>query len=87
MSDKKPAARVRLYPITATIWRNQQSTGPFYSVQFQKSYKDNEGHWQHSDAFASTDLLLLAKLADLAETEIRQLRSKDRSDAQSEETA
>lgn len=81
MSDtnKKPAARVTLYPVTATIWRNENKDGEtFYSTAFERRYKDKEGNWKGSTSFSSDELLLLAKVADLAHSEIVKLRAADR---------
>ena len=79
MSDtKKPAARVSLYPVSAAIWRNQTSKGVFYSVTFERNYKDETGKFQASSSFNAGDLLTLSKLADLADTKIRELRAADR---------
>ena len=67
MSDtKKPAAKISLYPVSAAIWRNQNQKGVFYSVTFERSYKDDAGKWQTSSTFNASDLLLLAKVADQA---------------------
>jgi hypothetical protein len=36
-SNKKPSARVTLYPITAAVWRNQSRDGDaFYSTSFER---------------------------------------------------
>ena len=79
MSDSKtPAARIKLYPVSAAIWRNVGKTGVFYSATFERSYKDDAGKYQSSDSFNAGDLLLLAKVADLAHTEIVKLRENDR---------
>jgi hypothetical protein len=79
MSDtKKPAAKVTLYPVTAAIWRNQNPSGVFYSVTFERSFKDDAGKWQSASTFNANDLLLLAKVADQAHSEIFKLRAKDR---------
>jgi hypothetical protein len=87
MSDKKPAAKISLYPVSAAIWRNQNPKGTFYSVSFERSYKDEAGKFQTSSTFNPTDLLLLAKVADLAETRIRELRASDRQSDQADEEA
>ena len=80
MSDnKKPAARINLHPISASIWRNENAKGTFYSTMFERSFKDDLGQWQRSDIFGAGDLLLLAKVADLAHSEIIKLRAADRS--------
>jgi hypothetical protein len=79
MSDtKKPAAKLSLYPVSAAIWRNQTSKGAFYSVTFERSYKDEAGKYQTSSTFNAGDLLTLSKLADLCDTKIRELRAADR---------
>ena len=78
-SNKKPAARVTLYPVTATIWRNEGKDGDaFYSTAFERRYRDKEGKWKGSSSFNSDELLLLAKVADLAHSEIVKLRTADR---------
>ena len=77
-SNKKPAARVTLYPVTATIWRNENKDGEtFYSTAFERRYKDREGNWKGATSFNSDELLLLAKVADLAHTEMLKLRTAD----------
>jgi hypothetical protein len=88
MSDtKKPAAKVSLYPVSAAIWRNQNPKGVFYSVSFERSYKDDAGKYQTSSTFNASDLLALSKLADLCDTKIRELRAADRHSEQPEEDA
>jgi hypothetical protein len=88
MSDsKKPISKISLYPVSAAIWRNQNEKGASYSVTFERSYKDDKGKWQSSATFNANELLLLAKLADQAHTEIYNLRAHDRNAASSEDFA
>jgi len=88
MSDsKKPAATVKLHPVYGAIWRNQNAKGVFYSVTFERSYKDDAGNWQTSSTFGANDLLLLAKVSDLAHSEVFKLRASDRTSEQSEDEA
>jgi hypothetical protein len=85
MSDaKKPASKISLYPVTAAIWRNEGPKGAFYSATFERSYKNKEGKYESSSSFSGSDLLILAKVADLAHTEIEKLRANDKA-AQPEE--
>jgi hypothetical protein len=78
MSDtKKPAAKVNCFPVSAAIWRNSTPKGTFYSVTFERSYKDDSGKWQTSSTFNANDLLLLAKAADQAHSAIYSLRASD----------
>ena len=74
----KPAAKVSMYPITAAIWRNENEGRAFYSATFERSYRDDAGNWKSTSTFNSGDLLLLAKCADMAHTEITKLRANDR---------
>lgn len=80
MSDgKKPVSKVALYPVSAAIWRNDNGKGEaFYNVTFERSYKDDAGNWQSTASFSLNDLLLLAKVADRAHSEIFKLRANDR---------
>ena len=88
MSDsKKPATKVHLYPVTATIWRNQNPKGIAYSVTFERSYKDEEGNYKSASSFNTSELLLVSKVADLAHTEIYRLRAEDRNADKPEDEA
>jgi len=75
---KKPAAKINLYPVTAAIWRNSNQKGVFFSVTFERSFKDEAGKWQTASTFNASDLLLLAKAADLAHSEIYKLRAAEK---------
>jgi len=87
MSDKKPAAKVTMYPVTAAIWRNEKEGRAFYSVAVRRSYRDAENNWRSSDSLNEGDLLLAAKVLDLAHTEISKLRANDRQAQQPEDQA
>jgi hypothetical protein len=86
-NTSKPAAKVTMYPITAAIWRNENKGQAFYSVTLQRSYKNAEGEWKSSDSLNESDLLLAAKVLDLAHTEITKLRASDRQAQQPEDQA
>src|SRR3954452_607072 len=64
----RPIHSVRLRNIRAAIWANETEQGPRYNTTFCRLYKDGEGSWRSSDSFGRDDLLLLAKVADLAHT-------------------
>ena len=84
MSETKPVHKITLYPVSAAIWRNSGERGVFYNATFQRTYKDKAGKYQSSDSFNASDLLLLAKVADLAHTEIERFRANDK-DAEPQE--
>jgi hypothetical protein len=84
-SNKKPVSKVTLYPITAAIWRNENGKAePFYNVTFERTYKNEAGELQNSTSFSASDLLLLAKVADRAHSEIYKLRANVRHHAADE---
>ena len=84
-NTSKPVAKISLFPVTAAIWQNEKDGKSYYSVTFQRSYKNEKGNWQNSESFGAADLLLLAKVADQAHSEIHKLRDTDRDTQQSDE--
>lgn len=67
-----PVAKVRVGLITASIWERETEQGAFYSVSFERRYRDGEGNWKSSHSYDTQDLLALAKAADLAHSKILQ---------------
>jgi hypothetical protein len=85
-NSKKPVSKVVMYPVNAAIWRNENDKGEaWYNVTFERSFKNDAGEWQSSGTFNASDLLLLAKVADRAHSEIYKLRANDRQAQQIEE--
>jgi len=74
----QPIMRVSCHPVSAAIWRNENGGKAFYSATFERQYKDKDGKYQTSGNFSASDLLLLAKAADLAHTEILGRQERDR---------
>lgn len=66
---KKSAHEIRIGRIKAVIWENVTSAGIRHNVQIQRLYRP-EGweEWKTSDSFGRDDLLLVAKVADMAHT-------------------
>jgi hypothetical protein len=86
--NNQPAAKINLYPVSAIVWRNISPKGGIsYNISFEKSYKDAQGNYKSSASFSQAELLLVAKVADLAHSEIYKLRASDRGSEQSEEEA
>lgn len=81
----KPVTKITMFPVTAAVWENRSDGKSYYSVTFQRSYRDDKGNWQNSDSFGAADLLLLAKVADQAHSEILKLREANRAPQQSED--
>ena len=79
MSDQ-PVHEVRLGRIKAPIWANQTEFGTKYSATLARLYKVDE-EWRDSASFHADDLLLVAKVADLAHSWICEQTADDRNDA------
>jgi hypothetical protein len=63
----KPAQEIRVGSIKAAIWINQTAVGQRHNVTFTRIYRSGED-WRRSDNYGRDDLLVLAKVADLAHT-------------------
>ena len=79
MSDtKKPAFKATFFPISAAIWRDEVNDKVYYRTSISKYYKNADGGLSSTQTFDPLDLLLVAKVADAAHTEIEKLKSEDR---------
>jgi hypothetical protein len=78
MANTKPSATVRIGSIKAAIWANDNSGGRRHSVTFERLYKDGE-QWKSTRSFGRDDLLVLAKVADLAYSRILELQEQPES--------
>jgi hypothetical protein len=72
-ANQPPVDKIRVGLITASIWQRTTDKGSFYSVSFERRYKDATGQYQTSHNYDARDLLMLAKAADLAHTRILEL--------------
>lgn len=64
---QRPVHEVRLGRIKGAIWANTTDKGVRYGVTLNRLYKDQEsGEWRTSTSFGRDDLLLLAKVCELA---------------------
>lgn len=76
--SNKPARRIKIGLLSASIWRREHDGRNFYNATFQRAYREKDGEeWKHSDSFGKSDLLELAKLADQAHTAILRLEHDD----------
>jgi len=67
-SKTQPVQVVRLRNIRAAIWANDTEFGMRHNATVSRLYKDDDGQWRSSDSFGREDLLLLAKVLDIAHT-------------------
>lgn len=78
MSASKPAHEVRLGLIKASIWHNLTRAGERYNVTLTRLFRNGD-LWKESNHFGRDDLLLAAKVLDLAHTWIFQQGRADQS--------
>lgn len=79
MSDtKKPSSTITFFPISAAIWRDERGERTYYRTTISKLYKNAENGLSSTTTFDPQDLLLVAKAADQAHTEIEKLKAEDR---------
>jgi len=81
----QPIAKLSLYPVTAAIWLNEKDSTSWYSTTIERRYKDESGTWRSSDTFFAGDLLLVAKIADQAHSEIEKLKAAERQHKETDE--
>jgi hypothetical protein len=72
----RPAHKIRIGALQATIWRNAGENGNWYSVNITRGYKADDG-WRDTDSLGADDLLPAAKLLDLAHTWVMHQQQAD----------
>ena len=89
---ERPARVIRIRNVRANIWANRLENGQvIYNTTIERLWRDEDqvdaggqviqvGQWHQSPSFGRDDLLLVAKVADLAHTWIYQ-RLQDRHDS------
>ncbi|XHC26774.1 MAG: hypothetical protein ACFHWZ_15340 [Phycisphaerales bacterium] len=75
--NTKPVTTLSDGSIRAAIWKNQGEKGPFYSVRITRTYTDEKGNYHDSDSFSGSELLRVARLAQLAYDRTLALRAED----------
>jgi hypothetical protein len=66
-SKNIPAHEISIGRVKATLRLNHhEEHGDWYSVEFHRSYKSDDGQWKSAASFGVGDLLVVAELARLA---------------------
>ncbi|MDX2201043.1 MAG: hypothetical protein SF069_18980 [Phycisphaerae bacterium] len=72
MTEKqKPVHTIRFGSVKAAIWENKGEKGTHYNVSVARLYKQGND-WKLSDSFGRDDLLVAAKVLDLAHSWIHE---------------
>jgi hypothetical protein len=72
----KPVHEIRLGRIKAAIWENGTQNGTMYNVTIARLFKDGDD-WKDTTSFGRDDLLVVAKVCDLAHTWIHEANDAD----------
>lgn len=60
----KPAKTFSLGRVRASVWENFSKEGEsFYTVSFERSYKDSDGKWHNTNSYGVKDLFSLIRVA------------------------
>ena len=76
MANPKPISEVRIGRVKAAIWPNRTEGRSRHNVTFSRLYKNGD-QWKSTQSFSRNDLLLLAKVADLAHSRIFELQQEE----------
>lgn len=76
-TTNKPARTLRHRNIKAVIWRNESDKGPWYSIEFVRTYKDGEDY-RDATSFSGDQILVVQHLAAKAFDAVAQLEQADR---------
>ena len=76
MANPKPISEVRIGRVKAAIWPNETEGRTRHNVTFSRLYKNGD-EWKSTQSFSRNDLLVLAKVADLAHSRIFELRQEE----------
>lgn len=63
MQKNTPETSISYGRVRAAIWMNSGEKGPFRSVTFTRSYKDERGEYCSSTGFSALDLLNVIRCA------------------------
>lgn len=63
---KKPTKTYRASLLNLSVWENENEEGVIHSFSFQKSYKDLDGEWKHTQSLGVSDLPKLRLLIEKA---------------------
>jgi len=67
-TGNRPVHEIRLGRIKAAIWERKIDDVTRHNVTISRIYKDDKNQWARSESFGRDDLLIVAKVADLANT-------------------
>ncbi len=78
-TNQKPFDKIVLGSVQLAIWKNTNDKGnAYYSVTFEKRYRDAESEWKSTTSLNRDDLLVLAQATEMAFRTIHDAQAQDR---------
>ncbi len=74
----KPIDTIRDGSLKVTIWKNSGEKGDYYTARLTRTWSDEHGEYHDSDTFSGSELMRIARLANIAYDEIAVHRKRDR---------
>jgi phage regulator Rha-like protein len=71
MTKQKPAHKIDLNGLRATVWKNTGKKGDYFTVQLSRSFRDKKGNWKETASFSAGQLDAVRALVDQAEAFIK----------------
>jgi exosome complex RNA-binding protein Rrp4 len=85
MANQKPDDEVRIGTVKAATWPNDVASKTHYSVTISRIYRDAEGQRKTTQSLGRNDLLVFAKVADQAHSQIFDLKQGEETAEQEDE--
>lgn len=67
MSGNTPAKKFRIGYVVATVWFNQVTDKPFFTVEISRTYRDDDGNLKNTPSLGHADILNAVKVLERAE--------------------
>lgn len=78
--NRKPERVLRFGALSCSIWRNEHKDRDWFSVTFQRAYKDKDDEWAYSESLNMDDVLVMALLLERTYVAIREIMWTDSHD-------
>lgn len=77
-TTKTPEDTLREGPLKSTIWRNEGRNGDFFTTQYTRAYKDQDGAWHETTQMRESDHLPLRHLSGKTHDRIMAMKRDER---------
>ena len=69
--DRSPEARIKMSPLSLSIFKNETENGTFRSIKLQRTYTEDDGqNFKHTDSLRPRDLRKASRLFEKCADEL-----------------